>query len=294
MSEILVRPARPQDKDAVLGFTQATFDWGDYIVTVWDDWLAQPGGELSVAECGGVICGLSMTTMLASREGWLQGLRVHPDFRRMGLARTITNYQLDLLRRWGAPVVRLAVHCRNVASQTHVARMGFSRLTTFVILHRKSASVEETAAPVEVVPAAEAGAAWQQIGNGPARQAAAGLWARGWTWQKLTREIVEEHAAQGAVVGVRSASSRSASRQWDALALIAVSEGDTHLGYVDGTGAALGRLATAMAEQAKRQGRDYCSAMLPPAPEICSAFRHAGFAEDGEGAGMYIYELALG
>ena len=40
MSPTIVRPARAVDKDAVLAFTQNTWEWGDYISYVWEQWLA--------------------------------------------------------------------------------------------------------------------------------------------------------------------------------------------------------------------------------------------------------------
>src|SRR6478735_3959218 len=36
-----VRPARPEDRDAVLAFCAHTWSDGDYIEYVWDDWLKE-------------------------------------------------------------------------------------------------------------------------------------------------------------------------------------------------------------------------------------------------------------
>jgi ribosomal protein S18 acetylase RimI-like enzyme len=94
MNTVTVRPARADDKDAVLAFTQKTWDWGDYIHHVWDDWLNAPDGELVVAEMSGQPVAIAMTTIIGPGEGWLQGLRVHPEYRRHGLARDLTEHHI--------------------------------------------------------------------------------------------------------------------------------------------------------------------------------------------------------
>ena len=286
-TSVNIRPARAADKDAVLAFTKQTWEWGDYIEDVWDHWLNTTSGELAVAEAGRNVVGMTMTTILSTSEGWMQGLRVHPDYRRHGLARALTLHQFDYLRQHAVPVVRLAVHCRNLASQTHVARSGFRRMTTFADLEQREKDIVSTDAVAETLTPTDVGAAWPQIEQSPTLRAAAGLWANGWTWQRLTREIFAGQASQGHVLGVRDAG------YWGALA-IAMPDGDgKHIGYVDGAGPALEHLARALTGQAQRTGAKYNVAMLPPDPSIVSTFRQAGYAGDSEGAAMYIYELSL-
>lgn len=49
MIDIEIRPAVPADREGVLAFSRNTFDWGDFIEHVWDDWLADQAGQLLVA-----------------------------------------------------------------------------------------------------------------------------------------------------------------------------------------------------------------------------------------------------
>ncbi len=81
-SEVTVRPARPADRAAVLAFCVDTFSWGDDIPEVWYQWLADPNGQLLIAEVSGVPVGLQHVAFLTPGEGWLQGLRVDPAVRR--------------------------------------------------------------------------------------------------------------------------------------------------------------------------------------------------------------------
>jgi len=70
----------------VLAFCQHTFDWGDYVTLVWDEWLVDPQGQLWIATCDGTPVGMAKVSMLTPTEAWLQGLRVHEQYRRHGLA----------------------------------------------------------------------------------------------------------------------------------------------------------------------------------------------------------------
>ena len=139
----------------------------------------------------------------------------------------------------------------------------------------------------EIIGPAEADAAWAFIETSPARRAAAGLWARGWAWQRLTRDILVERIGESHVFGVRSG------EQWGALAIANRDDDGQHIGYVDGAGPALEQLARALSGQAKRAGAEFNDAALPPVPTIVSAFRSAGYPHSNEGAGIYIYELGL-
>ncbi len=290
MDSLIIRPAHAEDREAVLAFTTNTWDWGDYIAYVWDTWLADPQGELTVAELAGSVVGLTMSTFLCPGEGWLQGLRVHPDHRRLGLARRLTSYQLDLMRRWRVPVVRLAVHSPNAASQTHVAHTGFRRLGTFIVFERDvdaSASLDESTA--QPVPAGETDRVWDAVRSSATFAAAAGLWATGWAWQTLTHDKLAAAIAAGSVLGVRSPSG-----PWEGVAISYLDDDTLHTAYVDGDAAALAALAHALLGRARQLGAKYQAVVTPPVPAICEAFRRAGYggSEGREGA-MYIYELSL-
>jgi GNAT superfamily N-acetyltransferase len=287
MSTVTIRPARAEDKDAVLAFTQKTWDWGDYIQHVWDDWLAKPNGELALAEIGRQPVGIAMTLTLSPGEGWLQGLRVHPDYRRQGVARELTAYQLDWLRQHSVPVVRLAVNCRNLASQTHTAKSGFRRATTFCMVEQSAKDLMDSGPAAETLGLADADAAWGFIEQSPTLRAAAGLWENSWAWHRLTRGILDEQIGKGYVFGVRSG------EQWGALAIGFPNDRGQELGYIDGAGPALEHLARALSGRAKRAGAEFNAIAVPPVPGVISALHLAGYPAITGGAGMYIYELDL-
>src|ERR1700751_1217510 len=113
MPQIEIRPARPEDRDAVLAFCTQTWDWGDYIEFVWDEWLHDANGVLFVATIDGQPVGIGHMRMLTPTEAWLEGMRVDPNYRRQGLAAAISNQMLTEAMRRGAKVARLITESTN-------------------------------------------------------------------------------------------------------------------------------------------------------------------------------------
>lgn len=85
-----IRGVRKEDQAFVLGYCRDTFDWGDYIDNVWNDW--QSDGEFLVCEDRAPadsspprpvgICHVHMSP----GQAWIEGIRVHPQHRRRGIA----------------------------------------------------------------------------------------------------------------------------------------------------------------------------------------------------------------
>src|SRR5689334_4930293 len=85
-----IRDAKPSDKEPVLDFCKGTFSWGDYISDVWDSWMSQ--GNLFVVVENSTPIGLSHLVFTDTRQSWLEGIRIHHDFRRKGYGRKIISY----------------------------------------------------------------------------------------------------------------------------------------------------------------------------------------------------------
>jgi RimJ/RimL family protein N-acetyltransferase len=145
---LVVRRARAEDRDPVLGFASRTWDGWDYIPHAFDAWLDAPDGELLVGAVGDVaegdrpldhegrpletgdVIAVARVARLSNDEAWLEGIRVDPRVRGMAVA---TDLQVAELR-WAAPlatVVRYATGERNEASHRLGARHGFELLASF-------------------------------------------------------------------------------------------------------------------------------------------------------------------
>jgi ribosomal protein S18 acetylase RimI-like enzyme len=126
---VIVRPARPDDRQAVLAFCQETWDGTDYIADVWEDWLTAESGALLVAVSEGQPVGLIHLAMPSHEDAWLEGIRVDPRVRRQGIGRVLTSQALVVAREQGAKVARLFTSSENLAAQELVTRrFGFQKV----------------------------------------------------------------------------------------------------------------------------------------------------------------------
>jgi ribosomal protein S18 acetylase RimI-like enzyme len=141
---ILVRKARGEDRDEVLSFCVGTFDWGDYIDEVFDSWLKGPDSLLLVAEADGMPMGILHARLMNHGRAWLEGLRVRPSHRRMGVGRAMTQKAMELLRESGHRTLRLLVESNNEASKALAVNQGFAEETRWAFYHGKEPTQAES------------------------------------------------------------------------------------------------------------------------------------------------------
>ncbi len=132
MSDFTIRPIVAADKPAILDIASRTWDGGDYLPWVFDDWLADTDGEFVAALLDGRVAGCGKLTFLTPRDAWLEGLRKHPDVTHGGLAEAVTRYFLRRLAgRPGLDTVRFSTYVANERSIAVNERLGFVRRRVF-------------------------------------------------------------------------------------------------------------------------------------------------------------------
>jgi GNAT superfamily N-acetyltransferase len=208
--EPVLRPARPEDREAIVAFTRGTFLWGDYIDRVFDDWLAGPTGLTLVAEVQGEPVGLVRGTLLSPTEAWAQGLRVHPEHRRRRLGSAL----LDRVAEWAggqaARVIRLSSEDSNAAAAALIPTVGFRPAGRWLIVEkeglqkrpvpRRNGGKRAPAADrLRPAPPAEADAAMISWAAGPLETAAHGLFSQHWSCRRLTLDDLAGAARRGAL-----------------------------------------------------------------------------------------------
>jgi GNAT superfamily N-acetyltransferase len=120
------RHAEQSDKNNVLRFCTNTFEWGDYIEQVWDEWYADHNGYLMIAEENEAIAAVSHAYLCPNRNRvWLEGIRVNPDFRRRAIATELIKNMLVYGKEHGAQDAAGLVSVKNVASQAMMEKNGF-------------------------------------------------------------------------------------------------------------------------------------------------------------------------
>jgi hypothetical protein len=146
---LAVRRARAADRDAVLSFATRTWDGWDYVPRAWPVWLAATDGVLLVGSAMPLPDGsmpldsdgtalvpdqpiaVSRIAMLSPTEGWLEGIRVDPRVRGLGVATDMQTAELHWLAAHDPAVIRYATGAQNEGSHRLGARHGIELLARF-------------------------------------------------------------------------------------------------------------------------------------------------------------------
>lgn len=74
------------------------WDGNDYIPKIFHKWISEKEGCFIGLFKDNTLVGLGKYTILIDRQGWLEGLRIHPDYRGHGYANLISDKLLDIAK----------------------------------------------------------------------------------------------------------------------------------------------------------------------------------------------------
>jgi ribosomal protein S18 acetylase RimI-like enzyme len=195
---VKIRPAKRSDREEVLSFCVNTFSWGDYIDRVWDYWYRK--GRLLVMEDGGRKIAMSHVELCPDgRSMWLEGVRVHPDYRKSGIATRLVEKMLEYGRQSGAREASAIVDVTNVASQRMVEKNGFqakSRWAYYITggtpKRKKSSARLATSVELEKI--------WQYLQDSEIYSLSAKRYVKSWHWYALDKKALRNFIKEKSVV----------------------------------------------------------------------------------------------
>jgi N-acetylglutamate synthase-like GNAT family acetyltransferase len=206
-----IRQAKSSDKKEILGFCTNTFSWGDYIDQVWDYWFSDKNGRLFVAEDEGKKIGVSHVAICpGSRAAWLEGVRVHPQYRRSKIATALLNTMLAFAGKKGARQASAIVSSGNIPSQHMMEKNGFAEVSRWVY-YSTDQKFEEEETEARLARLADLERIWSYlIQKSRIYQLSAGTYVKAWHWypldkgtlQKLIREKSIAVTGSGDIDGV--------------------------------------------------------------------------------------------
>jgi len=136
---MLIREARPEDKPFVEEMARLTWDGGDYLASVFEEWL---GDNFYALEVNGRVIGTAKLTLLPGKVGWLEGLRVHPDYRGRGYGRKLHDFMLrlggELARAGKIEALEFATYFLNRESISMAEKTGFRVRAKFFVFGAKT------------------------------------------------------------------------------------------------------------------------------------------------------------
>jgi GNAT superfamily N-acetyltransferase len=189
---IILRPARPEDKQAVDSLASQIWDGDDYVADCFDDWVADPHGRFTVAYSGQTLVGIGKLTRLTPNEWWLEGLRVDPAWRGRGIARLLHEEAVRTADQIAQGMLRFATNSRNTAVHKIALDSGFQAVSDHLLVELPlSAGSGLPASTGRLIPVApeeeETLKGW--LAGSDHFAACGGLMEDGWQWFELLPQL---------------------------------------------------------------------------------------------------------
>ncbi len=178
-----IRDAQPSDKQGVIDFCKNTFSWGDYIADVWDTWILQ--GNLFVVVEGDATIGLYHLVLTDNRQAWIEGIRIHPNYRRKGYGRRIISHCESITKSF--KTIRMIIESENVTSINLAQSMGYyteDKWRLYALIPKKETSSTIIASDIKQV----------------AGLASSNTYADSWKWLPLEKSDFEKLIKQKRVL----------------------------------------------------------------------------------------------
>jgi len=199
---IKVRQAKKSDKARILSFCSNTFSWGDYIDQVWDNWYSDNNGRLLVAESCGKQIALSHVAICPDKKSiWLEGIRVHPNYRRSKIATKLIEKMMQYGSKNGVRQACAIVAAGNVASQQMMLKNGFEVISRWVYYSTDSIMQKEKS-EARLATIEESGSIWQYLKHSEIYHLSAKMYVKSWHWYRLDRKVLQNFIKEGRVIVV--------------------------------------------------------------------------------------------
>lgn len=287
-TELTIRPARPGDRPAMERICAHTWDWGDYVPELWDQWLTGGGDEGAiVGELAGRVVALSKIAFQTPDQVWLEAMRVDPDYRRRGIAGQFLEFSLAHARARGARVVRLGTGHHNQPVHVLASRAGMAHVGTYVPL---VASPLGSGPPPTFLNPGHAALVHAFLAESKVMAHTRGLYSVNWAWQKLSVERVAGLLAEGGVAARMAGDERLV-----ALATLCPDRegGEMWVGFADGEPEAVTDLISAIRAYVGELGVEKVRTMVPDLDWLRDALGDAGFGLGHWEGELWIFERWL-
>lgn len=283
MKGLRLRDALPADRRTILDFCKSTWpDYGDYIPRVWRQWIGDTGGRLIVAELDGRAVGLGKITQFSPGEVWLEGLRVDPRYRGLGIAHAINVEVLRTVTRMKPRAVRFCTGATNRATRRMAEKHGFrvaARLRYYWQKARKARVQGDFAGKRDIE------AVYRFLLGSRCIRLTSGLIAEGWVFRELSLGLLEAYVKEKRVVIIPTPGGIGGA------AIYPFEENDRSLtlGFVDGAERRVRALARNCMYLAKSRNQAFCSVAVP-SRRYARMVEQAGYKRK-ESVGQVVYEL---
>jgi len=285
---IVIRPLTNEDRDFVLSYTNKTWEWGDYIKDVWDSWINDKIGMFVAIDMNGKAVAICHMDIIENNVAWLEGMRVHPDYRNKGLASILTNYCIKIATERGLSYAMLVTSSKNTPARKVAEKLGFSVMARYTnFSYEKSEIVEVSEAHRATIH--EADLVWNYLTASCNYSFNNGIIAsrsKPWAFTFMSRNILEEDLVSGNVIvhGIK---------QLDGIALLGNPINNMlNVRFIDGTPDGLKEITKGLKLQLKELNLNGIEGFTPVTPLIINTLKNEGFNVREERQ-LLVYALKL-
>ena len=281
--QVKLRKARPEDKGPILEISRKIWGGHDYLPSVWDEWVADKKARFIVATVNGRTVGCAHASLQANYVAWLEGVRVHEQYRGLGIAGKLNHALVQWARREGARVARLSTGSGNRASRKHLEKIGFPVMQTFQRL--------ESARGLRVKPAgaiASRGSAktlWSWLRTRPSFAENHAMYSNGWTWYPLTLQTLRRRMSKGQVFAIIR------DQQLKACCIFLDEDNALTMGFSAGERGDVVKLARMLRFLMFQKKREKLRVLLPSKSVLVRMLERLGFEKTAK---ILVYEKFLG
>ena len=147
-----IRQVLSSDRDDILDVSKNIWDGHDYLPSVIDKWLSDSKRYVCGVETDGKLVAIASISLIeAGKTGWMEGLRVHVDYRKRGYAEALTEHVIEKGRELHVQRLRYATSTENAASLRMGDKNGFRKIVEMAVLwleNTKKAQTDGTRYPL--------------------------------------------------------------------------------------------------------------------------------------------------
>jgi GNAT superfamily N-acetyltransferase len=144
---IVFRKLTHEDYEDIIDISKDIWDGGDYLPSVFHKWVDDKGFFLGGVDIeNNKVVAVAKLSILYDGSGWLEGLRVHKNYRGQKLGKRITEEILkratEALENGLINKIAFATHITNIESKTMMEKLNFKLKETQVLAIKNISSIE--------------------------------------------------------------------------------------------------------------------------------------------------------
>lgn len=136
---IAYRKLTHEDYEDIVDISKDIWEGTDYLPNVFHEWVENEGYFLGAVDLDrNKVIGVGKLSILYDGSGWLEGLRVHKDYRGLKIARQISESLIDIAKEYlnhgKIKKIAFSTHISNTESMTLMKKLNFKKEAEYLIV----------------------------------------------------------------------------------------------------------------------------------------------------------------